>query len=817
MKKTLSALFLLIFTLYFSQNQLQVINAKNQKAVYNAAVYCDDDLLGKTDANGKLTFKTKCKKVEIFANNFEDKEVSVQKEMKVSLAPSKEKTGNIDKVILTDKSDAKALKILDEFNKNYKKNSPQALDSYQFKSYSKISIDVDKDSLSTYKEFLAKREDSLARIEKRTFKQKDKEKKDSLLGEDFVNATKESQFFLWEKASEHKFSKKYGEKTNILDNRMSGFPNPIYEALALNISYLNRIPRQLSPENRNIYRYYLSDTIEIDNRKTYVIKFKEITNKLKQNPRKYNGKIHIDAENYALKKLETSSKKRNEGSGTIIWKPINNKWFLVSENLKVKMGDSRFETAKKDSVKKDEKQKFKTKKFGNFLYVKNQYFDFETNITQQKSDFSGYSLEVKNADGSLLSQYRTDSLTTRESATYNKIDTLVKKANIEKKVSLFTNLMKGNFRYKMLDFDLTKLIKFDQYEGLRLGTGVKLNEKFSKTFSPDAYFGYGFRDHTWKYGAGLDFKISQKRTSIFRIQYFDDVFAAGRFSNNLWDNFTKMQDLDLDLHNANFYKNQQISTSFLYDVTNSLTFKLALNKEKQKALFDYQYKNFANNFENFSTTLSLKYSPNDKNIMTPGGKYTYEKKFPQFFVNFEKGLESFGGKLDYQRLDALAIHQFRSKIGVTNLKFFGGISSGTAPIWKNFELAGQTDISTEKLRGRINTPSNLGFVTMPSGTFYADKFVAFQVSQLLPFKFRTLGKNLSSLQIEYQSAVGNFKNPENHQFNFQVLNHNYQEVGLVWNRFLGTGLGLGFSYRLGYYQTSEFKDNFGLQLRFVSF
>jgi len=40
MKQTLSALFLSFFTLYFSQNQLQVINAKNQKAVYNAAVYC---------------------------------------------------------------------------------------------------------------------------------------------------------------------------------------------------------------------------------------------------------------------------------------------------------------------------------------------------------------------------------------------------------------------------------------------------------------------------------------------------------------------------------------------------------------------------------------------------------------------------------------------------------------------------------------------------------------------------------------------------------------------------------------------------------
>ena len=72
--------------------------------------------------------------------------------------------------------------------------------------------------------------------------------------------------FFGKKLQNINFLKKYGDKTNILDSRMSGFPNPIYEALALNISYLNRIPRQLSPENRNIYRYYLSDTIEIDNR-----------------------------------------------------------------------------------------------------------------------------------------------------------------------------------------------------------------------------------------------------------------------------------------------------------------------------------------------------------------------------------------------------------------------------------------------------------------------------------------------------------------------------------------------------------------------
>ena len=38
-------------------------------------------------------------------------------------------------------------------------------------------------------------------------------------------------------------------------------------------------------------------------------------------------------------------------------------------------------------------------------------------------------------------------------------------------------------------------------------------------------------------------------------------------------------------------------------------------------------------------------------------------------------------------------------------------------------------------------------------------------------------------------------------------------IGII----LGTGLGVGFSYRLGYYQTSEFKDNFGIQLKLAGF
>lgn len=186
-------------------------------------------------------------------------------------------------------------------------------------------------------------------------------------------------------------------------------------------------------------------------------------------------------------------------------------------------------------------------------------------------------------------------------------------------------------------------------------------------------------------------------------------------------------------------------------------------------------------------------------------------------MNFEKGFEILGGKLDYNRLDAFAIHQFKSKMGTSQIKISGGISSGSAPIWKNFEIVGDLNAFSTSLFSKINTPSTFSFVTMPSGSFYVNQFAALHFSQELPFQFKTFGNRVSTIKLAYHSAIGGFKNPENHQFNFKVLDHPYQEVGAVWNRFLGRGFDVGFFYRLGYYQTSNFNGNYGIQIKLSGF
>ena len=177
MTRLLFPLFLFFTALVFGQTQLKVFNKTTKQPIYSAAVYCDDELLGKTDLNGTLSFKTKCKKVEILASNFEDVLAEVRNTMEVAMQPLAEKRGNIDRVIINDKSDPRALKILDELNKRAKENSPKSLDSYNFKSYTKFSLDLDKDSIDIYKNFLAARKDSISKVDQNGFKQKEKEKK----------------------------------------------------------------------------------------------------------------------------------------------------------------------------------------------------------------------------------------------------------------------------------------------------------------------------------------------------------------------------------------------------------------------------------------------------------------------------------------------------------------------------------------------------------------------------------------------------------------------------------------------------------------
>lgn len=807
MNKLSALLFSFIFLNIFGQSKITVLKAGEGTPISNASVFCNSNNLGKTNAEGILEFRTKCKKVTVKAAGYYDDDAVVDKVMEVALTKADPKMQSIETVVINDRSDPRALQILQKVNDNYQRNSPQSLDSYSFKSYEKISLDIDEDSIKNYNHYLEKRIDSLKRLPEKA--QSKEERKDSLESVNVMKLMGSSKLFLWERASEFLFSKKYGEKITVLDNRVSGLKQPIYEMMTLR-SNRNRIPREIREENRTLYRFFLTDTIDIEGRKNYVIRFRQVDYKKPIDKRKYNGYIYVDTETFGLKKIESNSKKKSEGTITSIWKPIDNKWFLSKENYKVKMGSTVFDSKKTDD-KTDKKVENKDRhKFGNYVFVIADYFDFKTPIEEKRKDFAGYTMDVQNADGTTLDRFRTDSLTSREKMTYEKIDSVGKKYKLDQKLNAFTGLIKGKIRIGKVDFDAAQIIKYNKYEGFRVGLAGKLNERFNKHISPDAYIAYGFKDETWKYGVGIDVKTTLEKNSFFRAEYYNDVVAAGRFNENLWNFKMKIMNSGIDLKNDRFYRYDGFKLSFENDLSNAVTLNVSAKKDNEEATFDYNFMNRGPKFENFASQVTLKYAPKSKNIMTPSGKFTYEQSFPEFYLNYEQGLEIFGGDLTYSRFDILAQHNFKTKAGVTGIRVYGGLISGEAPIWHHFAMNG---LGSGKDSFNFNLTSFLGFATMEGGKYYNDQFVGYYFTHRIPWYFKTFGKNISSFDVVYRGITGDMKNPAYHNFEFQKLDHLYQEIGLESNNFMGTPFNLGFFYRVGHYSTLPFKENFAVQLK----
>ena len=807
MKKHISIVFLFLGLFAFGQSKITVIKTGERTPIPNASVLCNGKLLGKTNAAGTLTFKTKCDKVDVKAAGYYDDEAVVDKVMELGLAKTDPKTQSIEGVIISDKSDPLALAILQKVNDRYKDNSPHSLDSYSFKSYEKISFDFDEDSIKQYNQYLTHRLDSLSLLPKAV--QSAEKKKDSIESLNVMKLMTTSKLFLWERASEFLYSNKYGEKINILDNRVAGLKEPVYEMLALR-SNRNKIPKEIQLENRTLYRYFLTDSIEIEGRKNYVVRFRQADYKNPIQKRKFNGYIYVDADTYGLKKIESNSKKKSEGSITSIWKPIDNKWFLLKENLKIKTSSTVFNEKKTDKKNKDDSDEKLKQKFGNYIFIMADYFDFKTSIEEKKKDFAGYSMSVKNSDGDILDEYRTDSLTTREKMTYTKIDSVGKKYNLDQKLNVVTGFLKGKIRVGNVDFDALSLLKYNQYEGIRVGVAAKMNEKFNKYISPDAYIGYGFKDGALKYGAGIDIKTTLEKTSFFRAEYYNDVDAAGRFNEDLWNFKMQINNSGVDLNNDNFYHFEGFKVSYENDLTDALTLRVSAKRNREEAKFDYNFNNLGNKFENFATQLTLKYSPNSKTMMTPSGKLTYEQNYPEFYFNYEQGIKTLGGDFNFSRFDFLMQHSFKTKIGVTGVRVYTGLVTGDAPIWNQFAVNG---LGNGESSLNFNLTSYLGFATMEGGKYYNDKFVGYYLTHRVPFYFSTFGKKISSFDMVYRGITGDMKNTAIHDFEFEKLNHFYQEIGLEANNFLGSPFNLGFFYRVGYYATPMFKENFAIQVK----
>jgi hypothetical protein len=420
---------------------------------------------------------------------------------------------------------------------------------------------------------------------------------------------------------------------------------------------------------------------------------------------------------------------------------------------------------------------------------------------------------VNNKSDEYWQNKRAKELSEIEKETYRIIDSINKAEKLDKKLSRIEVFKSGNIPLGWFNLPLNKIMDYNNYEGYRLGLGLMTNEKISKYFSLGGYFGFGFKDKSWKYGGDLIFNLHEDSESKIHFSYANDVKEKAGYS------FFKTSDLttteiyrDFMIENMDLEETYQISCSFLS--LQYLKTKIFLNQQYITATDDY-----ANGSSGVASTnefifteigLQLRYAYNEKFIQTLKSKYTLGTNYPIFFGNIIRGTNLFDGEYEYTKYEVKLTKSFKTRtLGTTNLAFVGGQIYGEVPISKIYNGHGSYQ--------PFSIEAENSFGTMRMGEFYSDRFISiFFKHDFGNLLFRSENFN-PKFAVVNNFGIGELTQNSNHQTTTQTqsIEKGYYECGLLINNILNQsflGYGFGLFYRYGSYAYTNTADNFSYKL-----
>lgn len=793
MLKFLSVCFFLFCSVLFAQTKITVLDGfLVDQPLENVVVLDTQNFeLGQTNANGIFTVPDGIEQVILVFEGYKDRKLFLYgKDITVELHPHSVELQ--ETLISSDDSEARAL--IREIIKNKDKNSLENLKSYEFKTYTKFLATASPDSMP-YILF-------------------PKNERDSAYN-DMRKLLDKSHLMLGERAIDHKFSDQYGKKDIVRTTRISGITTPLYEFVAMQPISTNFYDEKLrlftreyinpvSERGLKEYRYRILDKVEQHDKTTIDISF--FPKKRKNVERQIKGRVSIDNATKAITgfHIENLSDER-VAELDMNWIPFKGYWIPDRQRFRMDAGHMSYPavrdsilpdgTLQQDSIKKKEKV---------WLHVSTTFQKFESPVEFDKNEFKGYESEIdfKGMDNpdEILKNYREEALTAREENTYEKIDSIGKKYKMDRNIRLLRLMSTGgNYEIGKYNIDVTKLVRYNKYEGFRLGFGGSTNYKFSDEFSLNGYIAYGFKDKKPKFGFGVDRFVNKPWSGRIFMNLTNDVEVSGRNLNVHENNFQKFINGFLNYSNVFYYRYRQIQGGYEQDLFQNMTFRISGIYNERKALFDYRFKDFRSdeNFLSFDTQLALRWAPKEKFVRTPYGKVTIQGGYPVFYLTATQGWNVFNSDGTPTKLELTYKDYFRTFLGRTHLQINSGLVIGESPIFNLFEGHGN-GASGDKILQRFDLAGTNSFETMLPGEFYSDQFAMLEVSQLI-FGFKLFKQNIFP-EFIYRGLIGKMKNPEHHQFiEFGVPSKYYQEAGLEFNQLMLGIVGIGAYYRLGNY------------------
>lgn len=270
------------------------------------------------------------------------------------------------------------------------------------------------------------------------------------------------------------------------------------------------------------YEYYIMDSTHVKGKWSYKLKFKPKD----KTGNTFYGDFWVSMEDHAL--LLVNMRMNPEANINLVnriiiyqeYDPYEEKyWIPVKQKTVID-----FATTKKE------------KGLGIIGRKTVSYKDFQIDKPKMKETFLQKDPEdikydqLEKAD-SFWTENRHEKLSKNEEGVYDMVDSIQNIPLFKTVAEIASIVISG---YKELGpikiGPYSRLISWNDVEGVRLSLGIGTSNKLSKKFQIYGYAGYGFKDKRWKYGGNMQYVFNRYRRSAIGASFINDASFENRSS-----------------------------------------------------------------------------------------------------------------------------------------------------------------------------------------------------------------------------------------------------------------------------------------------
>lgn len=753
-----------------------------------------------TDIDGKFELLTKgpLGRLRLSYVGYESKEIEVKEdgELIIYLEP---KSIELSAAVVGDDENP-AHRIIREVIRRKDEHDPEKGTPFSYESYNKLVFTADIDSA------LLADPDPKAPVDS-----------SDLRAIEFFN---EQHIFMMESVSERQFMPPDRNNEVIKATRVSGLKNPDFALLGTQLQSFSFYKEEiellgdvfLSPIAKGAiskYVYTIEDTTYQDRDSVFIISYQP---RRKKNFIGLKGVLYINTNGYALQSVIAGPFESDEEGVDIRiqqkYEWINEqKWFPTQLNSTIYFNSVSLNAFRMVGIGRS--------------YLDNIKLD----PPLEKRDFNHVILKMdKKATKqpeSYWNQYRTDSLDSKELRTYEFVDSLSKAENLELKLNTLNALLSGRVPMGPFNLDLSRLLAFRNFEGIRLGVGLETSDKVSRVFRLSGYTAYGFKDQQWKYGGKLRATIDRKRDIYAEVLAEHDLVEFGGQSFREGPIlFSPTAYYRLYLNRMELYDAAEFA--FGFRARGFSQWRLSARRERREAFENYTFQSRANDFvtlENrmfdlFLLKAEVRLAFGEKFVETIRRRFSAGTKYPVVQLSYSQALEGpLDGSLEFSRMDVMVNYKKRFKnLGESKFRLMGAYIDSPLP-------ASLLINPRATYTGTFGFFSPFAFETMRVNEFLADQWISFHWRH--SFKsllFRT--KHFApELVLVNNAGIGTLSSAVRHEgISFEIPEKAFLETGFQVDNLLMSGLsgiGVGAFYRYGSWALEDPMDNWAFKLTSV--